>query len=47
MSHTLNVKVGISGRISDDYNGNIYEILKAEIKSVCAKHNLVMNEFIT
>lgn len=41
--HDVNIR--ITGQVPDDCRDNDYEVLKAEIRLICAKHGLEINEF--
>lgn len=44
MGNIHDVNIRIIGQVPDDYQDNDYEVLKAEIQLVCAKHGLDMVE---
>jgi len=44
MSIKRDVWFKIKGQVSNDYNDNDYEIIKAKINLICTEHNLELVE---
>jgi len=43
MGIVRNVNFKITGQVADDYRDNDYAVLEAELKVICAKYDLELN----